>query len=183
MPYFHPKTAIGFLTIALTLAFNLASGQEVRNPRLAYEVGYNHMGEQYLKSGICDMVPPGDAASASENLTLAEEAFQKAIEANPASIEAHLNLARLYHFEQEFDKAAAEYEEAIDLAPNDINVLVDMALLQIEMDRTDEAVKYLEQAKRLTRDERTLQHLNRFIRRPGPTERSTVKHVNSHPTR
>jgi len=183
MSFSNRKTAIVFLTITWALALNSAYGQKEVNPRLAYGVGYNHMGEQYMKSGICDLAQPGSAARASENLAMAEQAFQKAIESNHACVEAHLNLARLYHLEEEFDKAAAEYEQVIDLAPNDINVLVDMALLQIEMDRTDEAVRYLERAKHMARDERTLQHLNRFVRRPGPEERSNVKQANSRPTR
>lgn len=183
MSFSHRITAFVFFTIILGLALNSAHGQEERNPRLAYEIRYIHLGEQYLKSGMCDLVPPGNAVRASENLELAEEAFQKAAEVNNACVEAHLNLARLYHLEQEFDKAAAEYEQVIELAPNDINLLVDMALLQIEMGQTDAAVRYLEQAKRMARDERTLQHLDRFVRKPMPPDHSGIKQVSSHSTR
>lgn len=182
MSFPHRKTAIIFFTIILGLALNSAYAQEETDQRLAYEVGYIHLGEQYMKSGMCDLVPPGNTVQAAENLELAEEAFQKAVEVNQASVEAHINLGRLYHFEKEFDRAVAEYEQVIKLAPNDINVLVDMALLQIEMDHSDQAVRYLERAKHLARDERTLQHLNRFVRKPEPTERSNVKQV-THSTR
>lgn len=73
------------------------------------------------KSGVCNLVPPVNAARASGNLDLVEEAFQNAIEANPVCIEAYLNLAR---------------------------------------------------------DERTLQHLNRFASRPeAPEGRSTDSQV------
>jgi tetratricopeptide (TPR) repeat protein len=183
MPFSYRKAAIVFLTITLGVALNSAYGQEERNPRLGYGVGYNHMGEQYLKNGVCDLVPHGNITRASENLALAEQAFQEAILVDPACVEAHLNLARLFHLKQEFDEATTAYEQAIRLTPDDVNVLVDMALLQIEMDRTDEAVRYLEQAKRLARDERTLQHLNRFVRRSGRPERSAVRQVNGHPSR
>jgi len=186
MSFSHRRTAFVFFTIILCLVLNSAYGQEEHNPRLAYEIGYIQLGEQYLKSGMCDLVPPGNTVRASENLELAEEAFQKAVEVNNACVEAHLNLARLYHLEQEFDKAVAEYEQVIKLAPNDVNVLVDMALIQIEMDQTDAAVRYLEQAKRMARDERTIQHLNRFVRKPWPSEPSEpsgVKQVTSRSAR
>lgn len=182
MPFFHRKTVIVFLTISWAFALSPAYGQGKHSSWDAYGVGYNHMGEQYLKSGVCDMVSPGNAARAAESLATAEQAFQKAIEMDPTCVEAHLNLARLYHFEQEFDKAVSAYEEAIRLSPGDINMLVDMALLQIEMDRTDEAIRFLEQAKRLAGDDRTLQHLNRFVRKSGPSEYNedaAVKRVNS----
>jgi tetratricopeptide (TPR) repeat protein len=174
---------IVFLTLTLGFAVNSAWGQEERNPRLGYGIGYNHKGEQYLKSGVCDLVPHGNAVRASENLALAEASFQKAIEADPTCIEAHLNLARLYHLRQEFDRATETYEQVIELAPDNINVLVDMALLQIEMEQTEEAVRYLEQAKRLARDEQTLQHLNRFVRRSDRPGRSAVRQVNGHSSR
>jgi tetratricopeptide (TPR) repeat protein len=166
----------------MTLVFvsNSAVGQEERNPRLAYEIGYNHMGEQYMKLGVCDLVSSGNAQRAVENLNLAEQSFKKAIEVNDACVEAHLNLARLYHLEQDYEKASAEYERVMQLTPEDIGVLMDMALLQIEMDRSDQAARYLERAKRLARDERTVQRLNRFIRKPGRSERNGLKKVNSH---
>ena len=180
----HWKTTIVFLAITWVFALHPAYSQEKRNQRLFYETGYNHIGETYMKRGVCDLAPPGNAARSSENLALAEEAFQKAIEANSACIDAHLNLARLYHFKKEFDKAVVEYEQVIDLAPSDMNVLVDMALLQIEMGRKNEAVRYLEQAKRLAGDNRTIQHLDRFIRKSGSADdHSAVKQVNSHPAR
>jgi len=179
MPSSHRKTAIVFFTIVMGLTLNSAYGQEERSPRLGYGVGYNHMGEQYLKNGVCDMASRGNAGQASDNLALAEESFQNAIEADPTSIEPHLNLARLYHLRQEYDKAAGEYEKVIGLAPDDVNVLVDMALLQIEMDKADAAARYLEQAKRLARDERTRQHLNRFVRKPGQHEQSEVRQANA----
>lgn len=178
MLLFPRKAAIVFLTITMGFALSSASGQEERNPRLGYSVGYNHMGEQYLKSGVCDLVPLGNTARAFENLALAEQAFQKAIDIDPTFIESHVNLARLYHLRQDFDKAAAAYEKVIELTPNDINVLMDMALLLIEMEKTDEAVRYLEEAKRLARDEKTLQHLNRFVRRSHRPDRSAARSVN-----
>lgn len=184
MPLFPRKTAIVFFTITLGFASNSAYGQLERNPRLGYGIGYNHMGEQYLKSGICDLLSNQNSDQGSDNLVQAEQAFQMAIEADPTCIEAHLNLARLYHFKQEYDKAVEKYEQVIELAPDDINVLVDMALLQIEMDQADQAARYLEQAKRLARDERTRQHLSRFVKRPGPSEEhSNVRRVNSQPAR
>ncbi len=176
--------AIVFLALTMGAAVNPAIGQQERDSRVAGAIVYDYIGEQYLKEGVCAFIPPGDSASASEDLALAEEAFKKAVEVDPACVEAHLNLARLYQFQKSYDRALAEYDQAIRFAPNNTDVLVNMALLQIELGHVDEAVRYLEWAKRTTRDKRTIQRLNRFVIRDARrTDRLYLQQAASRPPR
>lgn len=180
MSLFCRNTMIVLGLLTFVFVSDLAAGQKERNPRFMYEVGYNHMGETYLKNGVAELLSSGNSANAAENLDRAEEAFINAIEANPAAVDPQINLARLYHMRQDFEQATAQYEKVLRLAPDNVNVLVDMALLKIEMGQIDDAAKYLERAKHLTTpEELTDRNLDRYVRGVDRSKRSGVKKASS----
>jgi tetratricopeptide (TPR) repeat protein len=183
MSFSYRKTAIVFGAFFWMVTTVPAMGEDASNPRLVYEIGYNHLGEQHMKNGLVKLLPHQNSDGAMDDFAQAEQAFEKAIEINATCIEARINLAKLYQLEGEFDQAAAQYDEVLRLAPDDTNVLEDMALLQIEMGDTDNASRYLDRAKRLVKDEHKRQHLDRYVMNPNRSEHSGIRQANTKSSR
>jgi TolB-like protein/class 3 adenylate cyclase len=85
-----------------------------------------------------------------ETLRRAREAAHKAIALDQQDYRSHWALGTLYLYaDQDHDLALAEYEKAISLCPNQADVLAMMSLVTAFMGRTEEAVDWIEKAKRL----------------------------------
>ena len=154
---------IGLLACALPAC---ALGSDGAQPIPAAEVTrQNQQGLDHFKRGYYDLAPKGRTAESEKELKLAEEAFKKAVEADKNALAAHRNLARLYELQKNYLHAATEYAEIIRLDPGDVDAYAHMALVQLELGRTDEAVRYLEAAKARTNDARILQELDGYIAR------------------
>lgn len=85
-----------------------------------------------------------------EALRRAREAAHKAIALDQQDYRSHWALGTLSLFaDQDHDLAVAEYVKAISLNPNQADVLAMMSLLMAFMGRAEEAVDWIEKAKRL----------------------------------
>jgi TolB-like protein/class 3 adenylate cyclase len=77
-------------------------------------------------------------------------AIQKAISLDPSDSEAHLSLAIYYSYENEFDRSLVQLEEAVELNPNNADVLSKAGgNLLPWLGRPEEGVELVERAKRL----------------------------------
>jgi tetratricopeptide (TPR) repeat protein len=168
MSFLNRTAMVVFLVFAWAGVANLSAAQDETAP-VSYGTVYNHMGEKYLQSGLCDLMPHGSRQDAYQSLVNAEQLFRKAIEINYYNTDAHRNLARLYYFEKKLDLADVEYATTIRLDPNNIDARVDMALLQAERGNPKEAIRHLQDAKNRTRDPGMIQRLNRYM---TPLERA-----------
>ena len=82
-------------------------------------------------------------------LKLAREHTHKALELDPASSRAHFVLGTLYLFDKrDHALALAEFERASRLNPNSADRMAWMSLLKSFMGKPDEAVEWIEKAKR-----------------------------------
>ncbi|MGA8215273.1 MAG: hypothetical protein WB799_16875 [Candidatus Sulfotelmatobacter sp.] len=72
---------------------------------------------------------------------LAEAAWRKAIQANPADSGARQALLRFLLGQDRFDEAFALTESSLKIAPNDANLLVDRGVLELRLGQPDQAVE------------------------------------------
>jgi len=72
---------------------------------------------------------------------LAEAAWRKAIQANPADFGARQALLRFLLGQDRFDEAFALTESSLKIAPNDANLLVDRGVLALRLGQPDQAVE------------------------------------------
>lgn len=70
--------------------------------------------------------------------------LQKAIQTNPAYVEAYELLAKSYHAERMMAKAIRYYKKALELKPNSEETNYNLAIALIEVRRYKEALGYLE---------------------------------------
>ncbi len=83
-----------------------------------------------------------------ENVDAALEAYDRAIAANPAFLDAHNNLGRLLHDAGRFAKAESVYREAVKRCGNDSLLLYNLGVLLDDLDRGPEAMAAYELALR-----------------------------------
>ena len=76
----------------------------------------------------------------------AVEAYQRAIAADPARIDARINLGRLQHERGELDAAADTYRAAIDVGARDALLLFNLGVLLEDLECSDDAVRAYESA-------------------------------------
>lgn len=124
---------------------------------------HNRQGMEYFKKGFYDHTPKHQDAEAEMNYGFAVKEFTAAIAQDPSSLEAHRNLARVYHVQKNFAGAAEEYKRVTELAPDDLDAYVNGALAFIELKRFDEAIQTLERAKGQTSDPKVLDTLDAYI--------------------
>jgi tetratricopeptide (TPR) repeat protein len=124
---------------------------------------YNRQGMVYFKRGFYDHAPKKESAEAERNYGLAVKEFKSAIARAPSLTDPHRNLARVYYVQKNFAGAAEEYKKVTELAPADLDAYINLALALIELNRVDEAIKSLENAKCQTSDPRALATLNNYI--------------------
>jgi len=165
---FKIKTICACLIFICINTASVFAGSNSTN--LPDEAMQNELGMKYFKHGYYDLLPRGQKSEADQNLNQAEKAFQKSIEINKNYIDAHLNLARLYHLQGKFNQAALEYDNAITLEPENIDTYVQMAVVQTELGDFDEAIQYLRRAKSQTTDQEVIQKLNNYITKAEQAE-------------
>ena len=78
----------------------------------------------------------------------------EAIRLNPQYAHAYNNRGNTYRDQGRLDKALADYETAIQLNPTDSFPYFNSAVLQMALDRPEEALEYLAQGLRIDPDER-----------------------------
>lgn len=166
------KLKIIGLSLVLICFFTMPSFAQSGNQKALLKDAtiQNENGMKYFKHGYYKLLPKGHKAEADRNLDLAEKAFKNSIQINKNYIEPHRNLARLYYLRKQFDQAATQYAAVIELAPDDIDSYVSMAVVQTELGNFNEAVRYLKKAKTQTKNEHVLQKLDELILKAGQAQ-------------
>ena len=164
------KIAGNFFFFMCFCAANVFSGTDIKQNPSKEEAVQNDLGMKYFKHGYYDLIPRGQKSEADQYLNQAEAAFKKSIEINRYYIDAHLNLARLYHLQGKFSKAAQEYDSAISLDPENIDAYTQMAVVQTELGEFDKAIQYLQKAKSRTTDQEVIKKLNDYIEKAEMAE-------------
>jgi adenylate cyclase len=110
-----------------------------------YAAAYGGLGAFHAMEAV-----QGFSKSPGESLKLALELTKKAIAIDESDAVSHSRLGWLYVLVgRQYDKAIAECERAIDLAPNSAECHIWMAFVLTMAGRSEEAVRYAEQALRL----------------------------------
>jgi tetratricopeptide (TPR) repeat protein len=80
---------------------------------------------------------------------VAEQAFSKALEANPNNLHLFNQLGIAFRRQGKFDEAVSNYMRALKLAPKDENLLYNLGRAYYDGGRFDEAIKILQRALKL----------------------------------
>ena len=88
------------------------------------------------------------AALEATNSEAALQAYERAIAIDPAFVDAHINLGRLFHDAARFADAERIYREAIRVCGNDAVLLFNLGVLLEDLDRGAEAIAAYEAALR-----------------------------------
>jgi len=81
-----------------------------------------------------------------DQLNVAQEKLDKAIEQNPDNVDAYTSLAYLKRKVKEFEAAEKYYLEALDIKPNDPNIHNSYGSLLCQMGRYDDALEEIKRA-------------------------------------
>ena len=81
-----------------------------------------------------------------EQLGIAQEKLDKAIEQNPKNVDAYTTMAYLKRIVKEYDVAEDYYLDALDIKDNDPNIHNNYGGLLCQMGRYDDALKEIEKA-------------------------------------
>ena len=81
-----------------------------------------------------------------EQLGIAQEKLDKAIEQNPKNVDAYTTMAYLKRIVKEYDAAEEYYLEALDIKSNDPNIHNNYGGLLCQMGRYDDALEEIEKA-------------------------------------
>ena len=146
--------------ILVLLSLTEAFSQDIGSGEAGF---HNQQGMEYFKKGFYDHAPKNQAGEAERNYGLAVKEFKAAIAGDFSNAEAHRNLARVYYVQKNFAGAAEEYQRVAELAPNDLDAYVNLALTLIELKRPEEAIQALEDAKGQTSDSKALETLDSYI--------------------
>jgi tetratricopeptide (TPR) repeat protein len=148
---------------ALLLTFLFAPAALCQPGNVGDAGHHNEQGIGYFKKGFYDHAPKNQVGEAERNYGLAIKEFRAAISQDPSYTEAHRNLARVYYVQKDFKAAAEQYQKVTELAPQDLDAYVNLALALIELYRLDEAIGVLENAKRETSDPKARDTLDTYV--------------------
>ena len=154
---------LSVLAGSMIMVFSVISGAFCQTTGTDEASFHNQRGMEYFKKGFYDHAPKNQLGEAERNYDLAVKEFQAAITRDASNIEAHRNLARLYHVQSNFNGAAEEYQKVAELAPNDLDAYINLALALLELKRFDDAIRALEDAKTHTSDPKALETLDSYL--------------------
>ncbi len=110
-----------------------------------FHEAYSLLAWRYMNLWQFRLADDPDAA-----LKRARESARKAVSLNQNDYRSHWALGHIALLaDQDHDFALAEYEKAIALNPNQADVIAMMAVVATNMGRSEEAVAWIEKAKRL----------------------------------
>lgn len=147
----------------LMLVFLSVPGAFGQNRDMGEANKHNRQGMEYYEKGFYDHAPKNQAVEAERNYGLAIREFRNAISKDPSNTEAHQNLARVFFVQKNFQRAAEHYRRVTELTPGDLDAYVHLALTLIELQRLDEAIQALENAKQQSPDPKVLEKLDTYI--------------------
>jgi tetratricopeptide (TPR) repeat protein len=94
----------------------------------------------------------GEAALTAENMDEAEEQFQKALKANPRSIEVLTELAELKRSQRRFDQAITYYTQAEQFDPSNYAIAYGLGVCYTYTQEYSRAIEWLQKAVALAPD-------------------------------
>ena len=109
-----------------------------------YAAAYAALGETYHIA-----MSMGWAQSPNAFLNRAEQFASKALSLNEDEVRAHIILARIHIFRQQFKQAEVEMERAAAINPNDAQVLAGRGNILLWSGKTDAAIAALERAQHI----------------------------------
>jgi TolB-like protein/tRNA A-37 threonylcarbamoyl transferase component Bud32 len=110
----------------------------------SYALAYSGVADSYSALGNNSLI------AGIEVYPKAKAAALKALELDPTSAEAHTSLAQvLFDYDRDLEASLKEFQAAIKLSPNYANAHHWYAFRLAEMGRSEEAVREIEQARRL----------------------------------
>jgi tetratricopeptide (TPR) repeat protein len=154
---------LGMLVFAI--AFVSTEAQAGSPDGKGIEAYHNQKGLEYYHKGFNDLTPKKKDKEAEQNYQQAIAEFEKAIAASPDYVEAHRNLARVYYVKKDFQRAAEQYKKVTVLDPTDVDSYVNLSLAYIKLDRYDDAILELENAKAQTSDGSVIKKLDEYIQK------------------
>jgi tetratricopeptide (TPR) repeat protein len=157
------KSLLAIIAGTVILAFFPLLGAFSQEQGEGHPGYYNQRGMEYFNKGFYDHGPKNQKLEADRNYGLAVKEFRAAIAKDPSYTEAHRNLARVYFLQKKFDGAAEEYQRVTELAPDELDAYVNLALALIELKRLDQAIQALEKAKRQTSDPKAMMTLDSYL--------------------
>jgi cytochrome c-type biogenesis protein CcmH/NrfG len=96
---------------------------------------------------------PSTQAAAAPQAPLLDEnkvnAFRSVAEREPANAAPRVQLGNLYFDAERYDEAAKWYEEAIKLAPNDVDVSTDLGVAYYYTNQPDRAIQQLDRSLKI----------------------------------
>jgi tetratricopeptide (TPR) repeat protein len=149
--------------VSLIAAFIAAAAAESLQSEKALE--HNRKGLQYYDEAFYQQLPKGRQREADALFDRAIAEFKQAITANPKSVAAHRNLARVFYLRKDYMQAADAYRTVTMLDPQDIDAYLLLALSYTQADRFAEALQTLETAKTMTDDPEVIGKLDGYIKK------------------
>jgi tetratricopeptide (TPR) repeat protein len=156
---------ISFLLTAVFLlaaCIAVAAGGPLQSEKAS---DHNRRGLQYYGEAFYQQLPRGKQREANALFDLAIAEFKAAISANPQSVAAHRNLARVFYLREDYVQAADAYRTVTILEPRDIDAYLFLALSYTQADRFPEAEQALETAKTVTNDPEVIGKLDGYIKK------------------
>jgi tetratricopeptide (TPR) repeat protein len=154
-----------FLLLAMLLPVSaLAGAGAAQSPGLE-AMSANQQGLAHFKHGFYDLTPHGRNTEARDAFARAEKAFLRAVEIDEDFVDAHRNLARLYFIQEKFEQARAQYAQVLRLEPRDVDTYVQIALVATELGSFQDAIQYLEAARKQTGDAEVIRKLDGYIQK------------------
>lgn len=96
--------------------------------------------QRYRASLATNLVQRADQARAAGNNAEALALLQKALEADPANLQAHMGIGDIYEVSGDYERAAAQYAEARSLDPSHFGSNYKLGLMYHLLDRLRDAV-------------------------------------------
>jgi cytochrome c-type biogenesis protein CcmH/NrfG len=98
------------------------------------------------KSGPSSTAMPGAGAPAPQDFSGQIAALETETRQNPSNLAAWINLGNLYFDTDQFEKSIQAYRKALELKPDNADVLTDMGVMHRKAGRPEEAIKAFDQA-------------------------------------
>jgi tetratricopeptide (TPR) repeat protein len=156
---------IFLVLLIFVLTFASASAQNESPESQKKGAYHNQKGLEYFKKGFYDLAPNKKDKEAEQYYQQAIAEFKEAIAENPDYGEAHRNLARVYFVKKDFEKAAEQYKNVLRIDPSDVDDYVNLSLAYLKLERYDDAVQALENAKSQTSDGNVIKKLDEYIQK------------------
>jgi Ca-activated chloride channel family protein len=145
--------SILFLAFAGLLSYAPAQGEDDFE-----KAGLKHFDKAYFKA-----IPQKNKTMADVEFTLAEKAFQKAIEKKPQQVKAYLYLGRTYYVQKKYAAAAETYRSALVIAPQQKKIYLRLASALEKAGDSQGAINALEELRAQETDDRAIRIIDDFI--------------------